>query len=514
MEEKPPDRLSTVDQLNDVLDKMTEIAHKATLNNYIFRGESRCNQQVSSTLYRKYADIYEAGFDISIVQEEMLQAAKDFIGQSGDNNDVLAQLQHYGSRTNLIDFTTDYVIALFFACDGHADEDGRVLFLNKTTYPLLQPRNPVHRVIAQKSIFVQPPKGFVEPSDIVVVPAALKTAVLDHLRTSHGVSISTIYNDLHGFIRYESTHESAYAEFYTGVTHHGKKELQTALEHYNKSIELNPHIAATYQNRGAVYAEKRDYELAMDDFNKSIELNPHIAVTYGSRGAVYAEKRDYELAMEDFNKAIELDPHSVLAYYSRGIMLREKADYDDAIVDLNKAIELDPNYSSAYCGLGNAYRGIGNDGLAMQNYDRAVELDPKSAMAYANRGTIYTDKGDHDRAMHDYNKAIELDSTHAAAYSNRGATYWNKDDFNRAIRDYERAIELDPNSILAYYNRSEYWLSVGDWEKAEADLSKAWELGYDVASAFSRNFACVSNFERKFGVKLPSRVARLLRCLD
>ena len=32
--------------------------------------------------------------------------------------EILTELQHYGGKTNLIDFTTDYLIALFFACDG------------------------------------------------------------------------------------------------------------------------------------------------------------------------------------------------------------------------------------------------------------------------------------------------------------------------------------------------------------------------------------------------------------
>ena len=41
--------------------------------------------------------------------------------------ELLTEIQHYGGKTNLIDFTTDYLIALFFACDGHHDKDGRVI---------------------------------------------------------------------------------------------------------------------------------------------------------------------------------------------------------------------------------------------------------------------------------------------------------------------------------------------------------------------------------------------------
>ena len=41
--------------------------------------------------------------------------------------EILTEIQHYGGKTNLIDFTIDYLVALFFACDGHHDKDGRVI---------------------------------------------------------------------------------------------------------------------------------------------------------------------------------------------------------------------------------------------------------------------------------------------------------------------------------------------------------------------------------------------------
>ena len=119
----------------------------------------------------------------------MLQEAKKFIGETGeDDNEVLDQLQHFGYSTNLIDFTTDYHIALFFACDGKPKKDGRVILLNKTGYPLRNPTGPANRVIAQKSVFVQPPQGCVEPSDVVVIPHRLKNRILKHLDQAHGVA--------------------------------------------------------------------------------------------------------------------------------------------------------------------------------------------------------------------------------------------------------------------------------------------------------------------------------------
>ena len=223
--------------VQNIIDK---IERKSKGGGYIYRGERKCNPKVSSKLYRDF-DLEDAGFDIERVQEEMLAAAKRHTGdrphdfrvdataplnmlgvftEAESDFEILTEIQHYGGKTNLIDFTTDYFIALFFACNGRYNEDGRVI-LQKTDAikkMIKHPRNPRHRVIAQKSVFIRPPRGFIEPheNDIVIIPANLKEPLLKHLRDYHGISTEVIYNDLHGFIKNQDAHGDAYTYFYRG----------------------------------------------------------------------------------------------------------------------------------------------------------------------------------------------------------------------------------------------------------------------------------------------------------
>ena len=178
------DRPSDDDNLlQEALDVINQLATKSAGRDYLYRGEPRCYPKVSSGLYRTYSRIDAQGFNMKLVQEEMLENAKEFIGQTRDDDEILDQLQHYGYSTNLIDFTTDYHIALFFACDGHPQKNGRVILLSKADYRPRKPTLPVNRVISQKSVFVQPRQGFVDPSDIVVIPNHLKESYLDVPRT-------------------------------------------------------------------------------------------------------------------------------------------------------------------------------------------------------------------------------------------------------------------------------------------------------------------------------------------
>ena len=288
--------------LSRVLAKIAEIAEKSVDDDYIYRGESKSHCQVSSNLYREYEkDIKAEYFDIEIVQNEILREAREYTPHKMNDLEILAELQHYGGKTNLIDFTTDYLVALFFTCDGNPNEPGRVILLRQQSevYKVVRPPRTVPRVGVQKSLFVQSANGVVAPTAVVCIPADLKGDMLDYLRKHHDISTKTIYNDLLGFIEKRSIHESAYTAFYKGLTCQDRanstkdlvekqREYDKAVVHYTEAIDLNPELAEAYSNRGTVYTDKGEVDKAIEDYTIAIDLNPEGAKAYNNRGTVYA----------------------------------------------------------------------------------------------------------------------------------------------------------------------------------------------------------------------------------
>lgn len=288
-------------RMDAVLEIVGKLARLSAGGSYIYRGEPRLYPKVSSSLYRRYADIEADAFDIEVVQDEILSQARGYTGEM-DDFAILSQLQHNGGATNLIDFTTDFLIALFFACDGKTKEPGRVILLSGSggDYRVMEPSEPVHRVIAQKSIFVRPNKGFVEPYDIVNIPSDLKQSVLEYLWKAHGIFTETIHNDLHGFIRHQRTriHQSAYVEFYKGVTASGKRNYPQAIDHYTSAIELNPQPIPPYNNRVADYYNIYDYENAIQNYNL-LDLPPEYPAAYCNRGEAWLHLGELDNARDD-----------------------------------------------------------------------------------------------------------------------------------------------------------------------------------------------------------------------
>ena len=438
----PPD---TQTDLSRVLEKIAKIVNASADGDYIYRGEPKSHCKVSSGLYREHSDIVSKHFDIAEVQKEIVKEAKEYdTAQQMNDFEILTELQHRGGKTNLIDFTTDCLVALFFACDREPKVAGRVIFLQKESknYEVRKPPRTIPRVEAQKSVFVEAKEGFVEPDKVVCIPAALKKDMLDYLQKHHDISTKTIYNDLQGFIENQSSHKIAYTEFYRGLTcqdqatsatdSEGKQELwNQAISHYTGAIELKVDFSAAYNNRGNAYADKGDLDTAIQNYNTAIDLNPELANAYNNRGNAYHAKGDLDTAIQNYNTAIDLNPELANAYSNRGNAYHAKGEIDTAIQNYNTAIDLNPELAEAYYNRGNTYHAKGEIDTAIQNYNTAIDLNPDYANAYYNRGNAYADKGDLDTAIQNYNTAIDLNPELANAYNNRGNAYADKGDLDR-----------------------------------------------------------------------------------
>ena len=376
------------DQLNRVLEKIQEIVKISEKGEYLYRGEPKHYCKVSSGLYREYSKIEAENFDIKIAQREILKDAKNYTTET-DDFEILTELQHYGGATNLIDFTTDYLIALFFACDRHLDKDGRIILIPNTNPRIVKPRNPINRVIAQKSRFIRPPKGFIEPSYVIDIPKNLKQPILGYLRKHHSISKDTIYNDLHGFIRYQKAHKNTYTEFFYGLTYQKNEDYSKAIKHYSNAIELDPLLAIAYNNRGSAYDRKNKYDYAIADFSIAIMLKSDDATVYYNRGVTFYNKNAVEPALKDLNKAIELDPDYVDAYQQLGIAYAKKGEFEHAIRAHNKAIELNSYDATAYNNRGDTYLRKGEVEPAVEDFNKAIELNPELDLAYFNRGMYW-----------------------------------------------------------------------------------------------------------------------------
>jgi tetratricopeptide (TPR) repeat protein/serine/threonine protein kinase len=254
-------------------------------------------------------------------------------------------------------------------------------------------------------------------------------------------------------------------------------DLDGAIEDYDRAIQIDPRNALVYNDRGNVRKAKGNLEGAIEDYDRAIQIGLRNAFYYNNRGFARLEKGDLGGAIEDLDQAIEIDPRYAAAYLNRGKARFKKKDFRGAIEDFDQVIEIDPRHAEAYNNRGTVRQAKGDLAGAIEDYGRTIDLDPRKAMTYFNRGLSKQAKGDLSGAIADYTQTIEMDSGKAVVYYNRGKARQMKGDLAGAMEDYDRAIEIDPRGSIAYYaNRGAVRMSTGDLGGAIEDFGKAIEI--------------------------------------
>ncbi len=235
----------TSPELRNLLAWLHLLAQPGTL----FRGEAECFDRVSSGLYRQLYAIDDEGFDIMAAQQRQLEETRNYSSLT-DDADLLTNIQHLGGKTNLIDFTRDLNIALFFASNYAPDQDGRVILFNpretlrlrgSDEFKIIQKGTPSNMADVQKSVWIIPKRGYISERDmaIVTIPRALKHEITEHLKTLHGVEQATVYNDISGFIRDQESFWDHDAELGAGWIAFNARRYKQAIQHFARLIELS-----------------------------------------------------------------------------------------------------------------------------------------------------------------------------------------------------------------------------------------------------------------------------------
>ena len=241
------------EDVRDFIDTLTLIAEHNPQNAYIYRGEARCHERVSSGLFRQLHEVDNALFDIAGAQKRQLDMARAYT-KATEDFEILAEIQHRGGKTNLIDFTTDLNIALFFACHYAPDQDGRIIFFRNIKgehYAIDRAVEPSNMADVQKSIFVTPKNGYIKEEDMLIfeVPSRLKAAIVEHLRQVYGLEPSSVYNDISGFIRDQHLYPDFEAELHAGFRYAEAENYDQAIECYIRAL----HTSHSFLQDGIAY---------------------------------------------------------------------------------------------------------------------------------------------------------------------------------------------------------------------------------------------------------------------
>lgn len=346
----------------------------------IYRGQANAEWRVDCSAARRLSpeakgeDLANVAHSMAAYTAILLKGALRHVGNcpellpGSSEIEILAQLQHQGAATALIDFTEDSLVALWFACSGNPDQDGAVYILprsevrhvdevevrnrgvinffgtggNDNPLYLWAPQRLRGRPASQRAVFVFG-TPFLWPRQLwkVVIPRNSKPALLKELQAAHHITEHALFPDLAGYAHTNSVSKPFDSD---RITRFWKEQVAKSSEHSSGSK------ARAYIGWGISYVETGQDQRAVDRFTQAISADPDAIDAYVNRALAKGRLDDYEGAVADFDEAFEQlaavgraqqgEKLRARLHWGRGVALLRLGREDQAYADLNKSVEL------------------------------------------------------------------------------------------------------------------------------------------------------------------------------
>ena len=228
-------------------------------------------------------------------------------------------------------------------------------------------------------------------------------------------------------------------------------EIDAAAAHLDRAIELlgnKPDAAYPHYLRAKVWSDRGDVQKAVQHLQKAVELRPDFAEAWSDLGEARKTLQDNNGALEALERAVSLAPDDAVAQTRLGSQYLNEDEAHLAVKHLQEAARLDPgNQSTLYL----LQRALRRDGQPEQ----ADLVKQRLAVLLRNK-----DKDDQNLVA-----AIEL--------NNQGVELEKNGDITGALKDYRAALELMPNHVGMRVNLAIAMLRLGQWKEGLGELREA-----------------------------------------
>jgi len=415
------------------LSEFIEWVNQLGSERYLFRGVPNAEYKIQASVYRRLKEDVRNSerflqINKDLITEARLRGHGEKDGRKLEDLEILAQLQHFGAATCLIDFTRNAQVALYFACekdqkwekksqDFENAPDGKVyavrsdllgfrkvipdLLKEKIDYflprfqtygrdPQLyfwEPGYQNNRIIAQQSIFIFGPYEL-EENDACIIEESCKEDILIALKRVSGITQAMLFPDFDGFARlhregepYTELSASDYLKRADQLLQ--SKQHEEALLNYDKAIELDPQDSETYLWRALAKRALGQNNDAIDDLDKMVKINssPH---AFEMQGKTLSHMKEDRKAIAAFDKVIELNPDHPSCYIQRAIGKLNLRQYQEAINDLDQHQQIEPDDFYAYRLRGKVNEDLGNLDAAKRDFQKALTVLSPNALNIGN----------------------------------------------------------------------------------------------------------------------------------
>ena len=278
-----------------------------------------------------------------------------------------------------------------------------------------------------------------------------------------------------------------------------KQGVYSAIDTYNKILEINPDLPAVYNYIGLCYFELTDYEKAKkyfhdaiekftEDFKSQYEVYYNLAFSYHSLDEAEQAEKYYKMSM-NLNKDYKF------VYKNYGYLLFNLKRYKEAL-DMFEKYNSFGEEAEVFNNIGIIYEELNDNDKAIEYYEKAIKIDDKYALAYNNLGALYMSLKNYKKAAELFDSAIKHDVSLTDAYNNLATVFTIDEKYNAALALYEKALKINPRNIIILINKAKLHMKLNDLTNVVNTLKNVLKYGYSIDKIIKiEEFKNIDNLE-------------------
>lgn len=231
----------------------------------------------------------------------------------------------------------------------------------------------------------------------------------------------------------------------------------TAIEKYREIIKQAPHLAAAYNNLGALYFNQHDFEHAAEILKRGLEVKADMPTASAMLGMSYVQLGDDAKAEPLLRKALRANPKDDRIEMMLARLLFNQKELEDATAHLNNIVARNPKDQQAWYLLGKAYLQLSENALGKIN-----EIDPNSVIAHEIAGEIDQSMHNYDLALVEYKKAVDMAPKMPGTHMHMGDAYWYIGKWQSAQTEFKAELANDPTNCIARWKLANSMLEAND----------------------------------------------------
>jgi len=197
------------------------------------------------------------------------------------------------------------------------------------------------------------------------------------------------------------------------------QEYESAIEHFDMAIHLDPNFVVPYHNRAVAYKQLGKYDLAEKDFAAALKIDEDIAKIHFGKARLMTLKGDNSSSKYYYNQAMKRSNYYPEAVSNYSTLLKSIGEYTDALIEMDVAIDDNPDLASNYYVRAGIHFVYGDYKSAIADLDKYIDQEPQDAEAMFSRGMAKMLLDQPSNGCYDMEKGLDLGYT-----NDNSAIYW------------------------------------------------------------------------------------------